>query len=67
MSYESNSARILRDGIDRMNARRAREGLPPALRVTEQTQDRRYTFEPCECGDAFCAGCEGADEKDQQT
>lgn len=24
--------------------------------------DRRYTATPCECGDAFCAGCEEAEE-----
>jgi hypothetical protein len=25
------------------------------------TADRRYTGTPCECGDAFCAGCANAD------
>lgn len=22
--------------------------------------DKRFTYEPCECGDGFCAGCEEA-------
>ena len=29
--------------------------------------DRRYTATMCECGDAFCAGCEDADvDRDEQ-
>lgn len=27
------------------------------------TTDRRYTCQPCECGDAFCAGCEPRPEE----
>jgi len=34
--YNSKGARLLREVVARMNARRAREGLPPALTVTEQ-------------------------------
>jgi hypothetical protein len=28
--------------------------------------DRRYTYEPCECGDPWCAGCEDADVSDME-
>lgn len=26
------------------------------------SRDRRYTDEPCECGNAFCAGCDDSDD-----
>lgn len=32
--------------------------------MTIDNRDRRYTHAPCECGDAWCSGCETDDARE---